>query len=361
MRIGLIIYGSLATLSGGYLYDRMLVRQLETNGHAVQLFSLPWHGYARHLGDNLSTGWRRALASATVDLMLQDELNHPSLAWINPWLRGKVDYPLVSIVHHLRCREEHPAILLPLYRWVERRYLNSLDAYLTNSQTTKTSVISLLDRALPSRVAFPAADHLSTREPAVHDKEIAARAGEHGPLRILFVGNVIQRKALHSVLAALGEVNRSAWRLSVVGRLDVDPRYVEQTQQLAARLNFASQIEFLGRLSDAALIDQYRRHHMLAVPSYEGFGIVYLEAMRFGLPVIAATAGAACEIVTSGVDGYLVNPGDTKALAGAINTLATDRVQLKTMSLAARARYERHPTWAASMQGAVTWLESMQR
>ena len=58
------------------------------------------------------------------------------------------------------------------------------------------------------------------------------------------------------------------------------------------------------------------QHHLLAVPSsYEGFGIVYLEGMHFGLPAIAGTDGAAKEIITHGQNGFLVRPGNPQALA----------------------------------------------
>ena len=52
MKIGFLIYGSLDTLSGGYLYDRKLVEYLRTQGDTVQIISLPWRNYAAHLSDN---------------------------------------------------------------------------------------------------------------------------------------------------------------------------------------------------------------------------------------------------------------------------------------------------------------------
>ncbi len=54
MKIGLVIYGSLDTLSGGYMYDRMLVDYLRAEGDTVEIISLPWRNYAAHLTDNLS-------------------------------------------------------------------------------------------------------------------------------------------------------------------------------------------------------------------------------------------------------------------------------------------------------------------
>jgi glycosyltransferase involved in cell wall biosynthesis len=110
-------------------------------------------------------------------------------------------------------------------------------------------------------------------------------------------------------------------------------------------------------VDDDALVAHYRSHHLLAVPSYEGFGIVYLEAQRFGLPVNALTAGAAREVVLNGQTGVLVPPGDVAALAAALRRFVQDRELLLGMGLAARLRYTLHPTWAQSMAGAVTWLE----
>jgi hypothetical protein len=109
VRIGLIIYGSLDTLTGGYLYDRMLVEHLRRQGDHVDVISLPWRTYGRHLGDNFSLTLHRRLRRATFDALLQDELNHPSLFWLNQRLRRAVRYPIVTIVHLLRCSEPRPA------------------------------------------------------------------------------------------------------------------------------------------------------------------------------------------------------------------------------------------------------------
>ena len=88
MRVGLIIYGHLDIRSGGYLYDRKLVAALRARGDEVAVLSLPWRNYGRHLLDNWD---RRLLANARasqLDVLLQDELNHPSLVWQNARLRA---------------------------------------------------------------------------------------------------------------------------------------------------------------------------------------------------------------------------------------------------------------------------------
>ena len=140
--------------------------------------------------------------------------------------------------------------------------------------------------------------------------------------------------------------------------MDLDYGYAKR--MLVKCRDFPSgSVRFLGRISDAQLADQYRSHHLLAVPSYEGFGIVYLEAMRFGLPVIASIVGAAREIVTHGENGFLVPPREAAALTCHVYSLARNRELLLAMSYAARRRYLQHPTWQQGMAGAATWLSTL--
>ena len=67
--------------------------------------------------------------------------------------------------------------------------------------------------------------------------------------------------------------------------------------------------------------------------------------MGFGLPAIGSHAGGATEIITEGVNGFLVNPDDSAHLSRLLTCLHQDRGRLAEMSLAARRRYRSHPTW----------------
>ena len=357
MHIGLLIYGSLETISGGYLYDRQLVQVLRTAGHTVAIVSVPWRNYGRHLTDNWSTALLTRLRQEPFDLLLQDELNHPSLAWLNGRVRREVNYPFISIVHHLRSSEEHAHWLLPFYRWVERRYLNSVDGFLYNSQSTQATVTALLQDNKPAHVAYPAADHHQPPPTAVISATIQRRTQRQGPRQLLFVGNVIARKGLHILLQALAQVPPSLWRLQVIGSLASDHAYVAHIRQLIDIHALTANVTLTGSATDAQIAASYAQSDFYAAPAFEGFGIAYLEAMSFGLPVIASTAGAAHEIVTHGVDGYLVNPTDTNALAAHITELCTQPDHLAAMSRAARQRYDRHPTWQATFAPVVQWLE----
>lgn len=344
MRVGLLIYGSLDTISGGYLYDRQMVQYLQSQGDTVEIISLPWRNYGRHLGDNFSIHLRRRLAGANLDVLIQDELNHPSLLGVNRLLARRHPYPVISLVHHLRCSEQHPAVLNRLYRWIETRYLRSVDGFIFNSRTTQATVEALTGSGRPSVVAFPAGDHRPT---AVIPGEIDRRAHEPGPLRILFVGNLIPRKGLHTLLAALAQLPENSWQLDVVGGVNPDDVYTKSILVMVREAGIGENVKLLGTLGNPELPKLLARSHVLAVPSqYEGFGIVYLEALAAGLPVIASTAGAAQEIVTPDETGFLVQPGDAAAITAALSALHTDRDRLARMGHAAQARYALHPTWA---------------
>ncbi|MEO6061423.1 MAG: glycosyltransferase family 4 protein, partial [Thermoflexales bacterium] len=302
MRIGLVIYGALETRSGGYLYDRRLVAYLRAAGDEVEILSLPWRNYTAHLGDSLSRSWAARLRAARFDVLLEDELNHPSL------LRAPGLVPRetrrVSIVHHLRCSERRPAWQNGLYRAIETRYLRGVQDFIFNSQTTRASVEALIGPAARAVVAVPAGDRW-TNLPT--EEAVASRAMTPGPLRVIAVGNVIARKGFHALIGGLALLPRDGWRLRICGRLDAEPDYAQRLRAQIERLGLGEQITLEGELGDAALAEAFAASDVLGVPSsYEGYGIVYIEGMGFGLPALAGAAGAAGELITPGRDGWLV-------------------------------------------------------
>lgn len=343
MRVGLVIYGSLDTVSGGYLYDRRLVNALRRAGDEVDIISLPWRSYGRHLTDNMSAQLLRRMRG-DYDVLLQDELNHPSLAWANGRL-GPARPPIVAIVHHLRACERRPAWQNGFYLLVEKHYLNSVDAFIYNSQTTQEEVEAMTGCPRPHLVAYPGGDRLL---PFARPNQAEA-SRDPAPLRLLFVGNLIPRKGLHTLLMALTRV-KADWRLRVVGDPSIDPAYAGRARRMAEQTGIAGRITWRGPVDDADLAAEMDAADVLAVPSeYEGFGIVYLEGMAFGLPALATTAGAAREIITDAENGFLVTPDDTAALAARIELLAADRALLARLSVSARARFAAHPSWEETM------------
>jgi glycosyltransferase involved in cell wall biosynthesis len=351
MHIGLVIYGSLDTMSGGYLYDRKLAAYLREQGDTLEVISLPWRSYLSHLTDNL-----RFRLPYNLDLLIEDELNHPSLLAANAQPHS---YPILSLVHNLHSSEKRAAWQNTFFRAVEKRYLQSVDGFIFNSLTTRDAVQALAggDRKAsnwdkPYVIATPGGDRLGTLTP----EQIRARTREPGPLRLLFLANVTPLKGIHVLLEALRLVT-SDFRLDVIGSLTVDPPYAREMQQKVIAQGLRSKILFHGILDGEALAQKLRESQVLVIPSfYEGFGISFLEGMAFGLPAIGTTAGAIPQLISNGENGFLIDPGDSGKLAQTIQELASNREYLDRLSLAALQRFQSQPTWAESAESVRSYL-----
>jgi len=359
VRLGLIIYGRLQQNSGGFLYDRKLVEHLRRQGHQVAEISLPWRSYAARLGDNFSGTLIDWIKRLKLDILLEDELNHPSLFLINRKIKARLSVPIVAIVHHLRSGEEHPAPVKLVYRAVENRYLNSVDGFIYNSFTTEKVVAARLARAKPGVVAQPGGDRLA---PKLSAAEIRRRARRPGPLRVLFLGNLVRRKAPHLLLKAAAGMQRGTVRLTFAGGTSSEPAFAQGLKALARQDGLTAWVEFCGHLNDKDLRARLRANQVLAAPSsYEGFGIAYLEGMGFGLPVIAARTGAAPQLIRHRRSGYLIEVGQAGQLAVYLNRLNGDRALLAKMGAAARQLWSRQPTWRQSLERIEAFLSSYNR
>ena len=345
MRAALIVYGPLETTSGGYLYDRMLVSKLRQQGDAVQVISQRRRPYPANLLDNLH-GWL-----PDVDVLIQDELNHPSLFLAN---RRRPRPPIVSIVHHLRSSERRPTWQNAGYAAVERLYLQGVDGFIFNSDTTRESVRGLVPLETPFVVATPGGDRLGGST-ATHVRKRVAR---RGPLRLISVGNVIPGKGLDVLLDAMQQVRTELVHLDIIGSEDAAPAFGARLRVRAETLGSA--VTFHGALSDKDLQSHLGAADVFVLPSYyEGFGIVFLEGMAHGLPAIGAAAGAVPTLIEDGSNGFLISPGDSAALASRIRTLAADRELLLRMSLDALHSARDFPTWDQSTERMRNFLASI--
>ncbi len=360
MRVGLVISGGLDTLSGSHLYDRKVVEYLRSCGDSIEVFSLPPRPYTGRLADNVVTRWQQRIEAAQLDVLLQDEASHPALLRLNRRLRGRVAYPIVSIVHYLRCSGTHAPGLNEFYRWIERRYLASVDGFICTSETTQRAIGAVLDRPELARsmVATPAGDRLESH---LTPDLIQQRAHEAGPLRLVFAGNVIRRTGLLVLLEALLQLPTGLCELTVVGDVDVDKVYRRVVYHLLMVTHLPG-VTLAGVVSEAELATIMERSHVLVVPAEdEGFNIAYLEGMSCGVPAIGTTSGAAREIIDDEVNGYLVPPNDPAAVAKRLTILASDRNKLAQMSLAAYERFAAQPGWNDSLahvrQTLLKWID----
>ncbi len=358
MHIGLVIYGRLDGHSGGFLYDRMIVRELENFGHKVSVVELPWRRYGRGLLDNLDEGLASRLASHKWDILVEDELAHPSLIRTNRRLRKltRQRFPIISLVHLLHSSSQ------PWYTWqkklfrqVEKRYLRSLDAGIFVSQYNWHLAERLAGKQLPGLVAYPAGNHLT---PSLNQEDIRRRAKQTRPLQIIYLGSVIRRKGLHTLLEALAGMESGEWHLKVIGSLVDEPAYAQQLQVQTQRAGLTDRTEFLGRIEHPQAGQHLEQGDVLVIPSYaEGYSIACLEGMACGLPVITTSTSGAVELIDPGENGYLLEPGDSQVLRQYLHMLAKDRRVLEQLSLAARRTWENHPTWAGTARKIEAFLQ----
>lgn len=356
VRIAFIIYGDLEMNSGGFLYDRKIVDHLRAQGDSVDVISLPWLGYAEAISQYKRTGLRviDALDSEKFDLVIQDELAHPLLAVLNRRIR-KHNIPIISIVHHLGCCEEQPFGKKLLAALFEIVYLAGVEGLILNSRTTLEAIRKFRVAAGKSFIiAAPGCDRLGHFfDPATVEK----KCSDPGPLRIAFAGNIIPRKGLHTLIAALKEMPAGSWALAVAGDEGFNPAYAAVIREAAENGRREGSINFLGRVDDEELAGLLRDSHVLVVPSsYEGFGIIYAEAMGFGLPAVGSSSGAAAEIIEHGRNGFLIVPGDHSGLARHLLFLQNNRTELKRMSNAARGSFLKLPGWEEGLNRVSAFL-----
>ena len=357
MRIGLVIYGSLDTLTGGYLYDKIVTEELKQRGHEIEAISLPPASYLRNLLRGLFTSPAMLFEMRSCDVILQDELCHPSLLRYNRIHRPPQSPPRIAVVHHLLSSEPRNYWPKRLLSEVEKHYLLNVDGFIFNSQSTRQAVEALVGMQRPHVVAYPAGDRFGF---PLSPEYIAARCLQTGPLRLLFLGSLIPRKGLLPLVEKLAVIERRCWCLSVVGGVDFDPDYAEKTKQRAQELGLSEQIQFLGMLTEKELIDQLGKSDLLCMPfSYEGFGIAIAEAMAFGLPALCSIEGAAAETVEHGSNGYLFSASDNNELGSIITGLYHHRDKLKKLSLAAFGTATSKPGWSQSAEIIEQFLQTL--
>jgi glycosyltransferase involved in cell wall biosynthesis len=347
MRIGLVIYGHLDSRTGGFLYDSRLVETLTAHGDEVEILSQPWLPYPLRLLHNEDGGFLEKMISGNYDVILQDEMNHPSLFAMNYRFKQRSQVPVVSIVHHLKVSEKTTIFQRDLLKIFEKRYLETIDRFIFNSQTTQKEVTQLLNSEPIGMVAYPGKDLLNG---GMDQEEIEYRCLRLHPVRIVFAGNLITRKGLALAIKALVQVKDLAWTFEIIGDLHADMQHTRYLKNLVMDLGLEDRIFFRGRMEPAQLFEQFRKSQILLSPAqYEGFGITFVEAMGCGLPVISLKVGAAPEVIADGETGILVPPDDVDSLSSAIRRLLENEELFVKMSLAARKRFDQFPTWSESM------------
>lgn len=141
-------------------------------------------------------------------------------------------------------------------------------------------------------------------------------------------------KGIVPVIESLGMLDDATMHYCIVGQGDD----LDFLRQVANRCGVRDRVHFLDRMSDAELVELYRQCTAFVLPSgNEGFGIVFLEAMYFGAPVIAAAEKGALDVVQDQETGLLVRFGDSVAIKNAIERLQAEPELRDRLRAAARA------------------------
>jgi len=297
-----------------------LAEALTAQGHRVErILPPPADGLpllARRLAYNLTLP--RRLASATYDLIVGFDIDGFRLA-------GACPVPYVCsikgvLAEEARCERGWPRRMLASLALLERRNARRADLVLSTSHYCCERIHAHYGVPSERLRQVPEGIDLALWQPA----DNAAAAADREPFRVLCVARQYPRKRIADLITAFATVVQRLpqARLTVIGD---GPEHGDLVA-LVRRLALEGQVELLGALaSDAEVRAWYGRASVFCLPSeQEGFGIVFLEAMAAGLPVVSTTAAAIPEVVPHGQAGLLVPPRDPAALAGALLQLLED-------------------------------------
>lgn len=243
------------------------------------------------------------------DVLVCGHLHHLAIAHLAAVFNPRLKYYLVA----------HGIEVWRPYHWIERRALLGAHRILCVSEYTCHQMLRF-HPALPPEKLLVVPNTLDPNLAAA--TPVTPTATPFAQPRILTVSRLLSTdtyKGVDTLIEALPLIRRSLplARLRVVGTGDDQPRLVT----LAAQLGVTSAVDFLGALSDEALRAEYAACDLFALPSRkEGFGLVYLEAMTYGKPCLAARAGGAPEVINDDV-GQLVDYGNLPDLVAAVEDL----------------------------------------
>jgi glycosyltransferase involved in cell wall biosynthesis len=254
-----------------------------------------------------------------------------------------------------------------------RDYLTPLIAT-ERSLVQRTHLIHALSTAVATEVERTAQIELDPNRLVVAPLGAEDMAGDDEPpgdgdagCEILFVGRFEKRKGIDLILGAIPGLvaTRPDVRIVLIGRDDLPGDAGMPYRTLFERDHHSApwfhQIEFRGVVDDDALWAAYRHCDVFVAPSrFESFGLIFIEAMLCGTPVVALRAGAAVEVVDDGVTGLLV-ADDVAAVRSALLDLVDDPARRVQLGRAGRERYERDFTVAAMGERLELLLGSVHR
>jgi glycosyltransferase involved in cell wall biosynthesis len=326
LRIGWFVYGSIEQISGGYIYDRLVVEQLAALGDQVTVLSL--------------TPGEAPPPVTDFDVLVGDELCFRELGPI--FRAAPPGVRRVLLIHHLSAWEHPPGPQRQELLALERLAIEAADACVATSAITAERLHS--ERlAFGVHVAEPGADRLPRPDTAGQEPSGAR-------VRLLFLGNILPRKRVLQLAQAIADLPSAHVELVLVGA-ELEPEYARQVRQLVHATGVAERVRFLGALDSASVTEQLSLADALVLPSaLEGYGMVLSEALWACVPVIAARVGAAEQLIGRSGAGLLYELEDCGGLGAALTAFASDARLRSRLRRAAWASADELPRWRDTAQ-----------
>ncbi|HEX7243749.1 MAG TPA: glycosyltransferase family 4 protein [Longimicrobiaceae bacterium] len=234
---------------------------------------------------------------------------------------------------------------LPFLAPVLKRIVRGSDAVTVISTYTGDRLRRTVPEARPTVIPFGA----TVEPPALSSSPAPPPDDPARPFELLFVGRLVERKGVHVLLDALARIDAARpLRFRVIG----DGPEREALRARAGRLGLGERVLFEGFVSKEELTERFAGCDAFVLPAVvdakgdtEGLGVVLLEAMVYGKPVIASAAGGIVDIVRDGRNGFLVPPGDVEALAGAVRACMDDPERRRRLGENGRRDVEEGFSW----------------
>ncbi len=323
--------GDLDLKTGGYAYDRHLIAHLAALGWSVEPMALG-EGFPNPTDDVLAQAERRLSGLPDETLVLIDGL---AFGVMPDWAERETSrLRIIALVHHPLALEtgiapdDRQRLLVN-----EKRALSKVRHVVVTSRTTARELASSFGvSAQKITVALPGTEP----RPAA-----AARAGT--PTHILSVGTLIERKGHDALLRALYQVRDLEWRATIIGSKDLNPAIARSLAELVGELRLHERVTLAGECDDVR--SEMAGADIFALASrYEGYGMVFAEALSHGLPIVCCKAGAVPDVVPEDA-GFLVAVDDVDAFAAALRKLLTNPALRDRMAAASREAGRKLPTW----------------
>jgi glycosyltransferase involved in cell wall biosynthesis len=330
--VSFVVPGSLATLTGGYGYDREIIAGLQRRGWTVPVIELAGEYPTPSSASRAEAA--RALAALTPGArVIVDGLAFGALP--DEAAREANRLAFVALVHHPLGDETGlaPAASAALHA-SERRALRAARRVVVTSRATAARLTAFDVPAAAVTVIEPGTD------PAP-----LSRGSGGDTTELLCVASIVPRKGHDVLVRALAAMADAPWHLTCVGGLDRDEAWVRALQRQVAELGLEGRIAFVGEMDRAPLAEVYAAADVFVLPTrYEGYGMVVAEALARGLPVVSTATGGIADLV-GGEAGILVPADDAAALTRALSTVVSDRALRRRLAEGAQQVRGTLPSW----------------